>query len=102
MYVLYNCLISISFTQPEDGHYQAPKHVVVTYVENTSYSTNIYCSVRPVHTLYFGYFREHNWDDETHDFIHCSWPMPVDAITDLPVPDEGCQNTKRVELPTKM
>jgi len=25
MYVLYNCL----YVQPEDGHYQAPKHVVV-------------------------------------------------------------------------
>ena len=37
---------------PEDGHYQVPKHVVVPYVENTSYSTNKYSSVRPVHTLY--------------------------------------------------
>jgi len=53
MYVLYNCLISISCTvQPEDGHYQAPKHVIVPYVENTLYSTNKYSCVRPVHTLY--------------------------------------------------
>jgi len=52
MYVLYNCLISISCTQPEDGHYQVPKHVVVPYVENILYSTNKYSCVRPVHTLY--------------------------------------------------
>ena len=38
--------------QPEDGHYQSPKHVVVPYVENTLYSTNKYSCVRPVHTLY--------------------------------------------------
>ena len=41
-----NCLIIISCTvQPEDGYYQAPKHVVVPYVENTSYSTNKYSCV---------------------------------------------------------
>jgi len=40
MYVLYNCLISIS-CKLEDGHYQAPKHVVVPYVENALYYTNI-------------------------------------------------------------
>jgi len=34
------------------GHYQAPKHVVVPYVENTLYSTNKYSCVRRVHTLY--------------------------------------------------
>jgi len=48
--------------QPEDGNYQAPKHVVVSYVENTLNSTNQY--VRPVHTLYISYFIEHNGDDE--------------------------------------
>ena len=53
--------------QPEDGHYQAPKHVVVPYVENTLYSTNKYSSVRPVQTLYSSYFIEHNGDDESHD-----------------------------------
>ena len=47
--------------QPEDGHYHAPKHVVVPYVENTSYPTNKYSCVRPVHTLY-------NGDDEPHDY----------------------------------
>ena len=31
--------------QPEDGHYQAPKRVVVPYVENTLYSTNKYSSL---------------------------------------------------------
>jgi len=31
--------------QPEDGHYQAPKHVVVPYVENTLYATNKYSCV---------------------------------------------------------
>jgi len=36
--------------QPEDGHYQAPKHVVVPYVEDTLYSTNKYSYVRRVHT----------------------------------------------------
>ena len=41
--------------QPEDGHYQAPKHVVEPYVENTLYSTNKYSYVRPVHTLYSSY-----------------------------------------------
>jgi len=54
--------------QPEDGHYQAPKHVVVPYVENTSYSTNKYSCVRPVHTLYISYIIEHNGDDEPHDY----------------------------------
>jgi len=51
MYILYNCLISISCTT-EDGHYQAPKHVVVPYVENTLYCTNKYSCVRRVQTLY--------------------------------------------------
>jgi hypothetical protein len=43
--------------QPEDGHYQAPKHVAVPYVGNTLYSTHKYtCScVRRVHTLYISY-----------------------------------------------
>ena len=53
--------------QPEDGHYHAPKHVVVPYVENTLYSTNKYSCVRPVHALYIGYFIEHNGDDEPQD-----------------------------------
>jgi hypothetical protein len=42
-------------------------HVVVLHVENTSYSTNKYGCVRPVHTLYISYFIEHSNDDETHD-----------------------------------
>ena len=58
--------------QPEDDHYQAPKHVVVPYVENTLYSTNKYSCVRPVHTLYIGYFIEHNGDDKPHDYsVYC-------------------------------
>ena len=44
-----------------------PKHVVVPYVENTSYPTNKYSCVRTVHTLYIGYFIENNGDDEPHD-----------------------------------
>ena len=44
MYVLYNCL--------EDGHYQAPKHVVVPCVKNTLYCTNKYGCVRQVRTIY--------------------------------------------------
>ena len=56
--------------QPEDGHYQAPKHVVLPYVENTLYSTNKYSYVRPVHTLYISYLTEHNVDDEPCDFIN--------------------------------
>jgi len=36
-------------------HYQAPKHVVVLYVENTLYSTNKYSCVRRVYTLYISY-----------------------------------------------
>jgi len=66
MYILYyNC--SVFHVQPEDGYYQAPKHVVVPYVENTLYSTNKYSCVRPVHTLYISYFIEHNGDDTPHD-----------------------------------
>jgi len=68
IYGLYNCLISISL-QPEDGHYQAPKHVVVPYVENTLFSTNKYSCVRPVHTLYISYFIEHNGDDEPRNVL---------------------------------
>ena len=37
------------------GHYQAPKHVVVPYVENTLYSTNRYSWVIRVHTMYFSH-----------------------------------------------
>ena len=57
----------VCHVQPEDGHYQAPKHVVVPYVENTLYSTNKYSCVRPVHTLYISYFIEHDGDDEPHE-----------------------------------
>jgi len=45
------CLI-IFHVQLEDGHYQAPKHVAVHYVENTLYSANKFSCVRPIHTLY--------------------------------------------------
>jgi len=66
-----HCALVISCTvQPEDGHYQAPKHVDVPYVENTLYSTTKHSCVRPVHTLYTSYFTEHNGDDEPHDSIH--------------------------------
>jgi len=41
--------------QPEDDHYQVPKHVVISYVENTLYSTNKYSCFRRVHTLCIGY-----------------------------------------------
>jgi len=41
--------------QPEDGCYQATKHVVIPYVENTLYSTDKSRCVRPVHTLYIIY-----------------------------------------------
>ena len=44
------------------------KHVVVPYVENTSYSTNKNSCVRRVHALYVSYFIEHNGDDEPHAF----------------------------------
>jgi len=37
--------------QPEDCRYQVPKHVVVSYVENTLYSTKKYNCVRRIHTL---------------------------------------------------
>ena len=46
----------VFYVQPEDGHYQAPKHVVVPYVENILYCTNKYSCVRRVHTLYIRYF----------------------------------------------
>jgi len=48
--------------------FEAPKHVVVPYVENTLYSANKYSCVRQVHTFYISYFIEHNGDDEPHDF----------------------------------
>jgi len=54
----------------ENGHYQAPKHVAVPYVENTLHSTNKYSCVRPVHTHYSSYFIEHNGDDEPHGYDH--------------------------------
>ena len=54
--------------QPEDGHYQAPKHVVVPYVENSLYSTNKHSYARRVHALYINYFIEHIADDEPHDY----------------------------------
>jgi len=43
------------YVQPEDGQYQAPKHVVVPHVENTLYSTNKYSCLGCVHTLYISY-----------------------------------------------
>jgi len=49
--------------------YQAPKHVVVPYVENTLYSTNKYSCVRRVHIPYINYFIEHNRDDEPRDNV---------------------------------
>ena len=52
--------------QPEDGHYQAPKHVVVPCVGTTLYSTNKYSCVRRVHALYISCIIEHNGDDEPH------------------------------------
>ena len=38
--------------QPEDGHYQAPKLVVILYIENNLHSTNRYSYARRVYTLY--------------------------------------------------
>jgi len=48
------CIIAylVFYVQAEDGHYKSPKHVVVTYVENTIYSTNKYSFVKPVNTPY--------------------------------------------------
>ena len=67
MYILYNCL-KVFHVQPEDGHYQVPKRVVVPYVENILYSTNKYSCVGPVHTLGIGYLVKHSGDDEPHDY----------------------------------
>ena len=53
---MFRRLISIS-CKPEDGHYQAPKHVVIPYVENTLYSTNKCSCFRRVHTLYISYLK---------------------------------------------
>ena len=55
--------------QTEDGHYQAPKHVAVPYVENTLYSINTVVLDEYTHTYisYISYFIEHNGDDEPHD-----------------------------------
>ena len=60
--------LQVVHEQPEDDHYQAPKHVVTSSVENTLYSTNKYSCVRPVHTLYISYFIEHNGDDEPNNW----------------------------------
>jgi len=54
---MYNTVFHV---QPEDGHYQVPKHVVTPYVENTLYSANKYSCVRRVHTLYIGYYNTEN------------------------------------------
>ena len=53
--------------QPEDGHYQEPKHVVVPYVENILYSTNKYSCVRRVHTLYSSYVHHTTQPNIPHD-----------------------------------
>ena len=58
----------VFYVQPEDGHYEAPKHVAVPYVENTLYSTNKYSCVRRVQTHYTSYFIEHKGDDEPQDY----------------------------------
>ena len=58
----------MSYSQPEDGHYQSPNHVVVPYVENTLYSTNKYSCVRPVRILHNGYFIENSGVDEPRDY----------------------------------
>ena len=52
------------------GHYQAPKHVAVPYVENTLYLTNKYSCVRPVHTLHFMSDR----------YTHCTAVRPVHTL----------------------
>ena len=62
-------ILCLFHVQPEDGHYQVPKHVVVPYyVENALYSANKYSCVRRVLTLYISYFIEHNGDDEPYDY----------------------------------
>ena len=73
--------------QPENSHYQALKHVVVPYVENTLYSTNNYSCVRRVHTLYISYFIEHNGDDEPHELagVATGFYMPARRSCDSKV-----------------
>jgi len=34
--------------------------------------------------------------------IHCSQSIPEAVITAVPAPDDGCQQSKHVELPTEM
>jgi len=53
--IIVTSIVGIIHVQPEDGDYQAPKHVVVPYVENTLYSTNKYSCVKPVHTVCISY-----------------------------------------------
>ena len=85
------------YVQPEDGHYQAPKHVVVPYVENTLYSTNKYSRVRRVHTHYISYFIEHNGDDEPRD-DQCIFNDSVSIVptVDDPVGEEAQTETRQV------
>jgi len=61
----------------KDGHFQAPKHVVASYVENTLYSNNKCSSVRPVHNLYISYFIEQNGDDKPHVYDPSSFANTV-------------------------
>jgi len=63
----YQAMYKRIIVKTEDGHYQAPKHVAVPYVQNTLYSTKKYSFVRRVHTLYISYFIEHDGDDGPHE-----------------------------------
>jgi len=55
-------------------HYQAPKHVAVPYIENTSYSTNKYSCVRPVHTLCIRYIVY------IYIILQCNYTAHIDII----------------------
>jgi len=67
--------------QLEDGHYQAPKHVVVPYVENNLYSTNKYSCVRRVHTLYISFWLE-CYDYVKHKILKCIL-LVISTVFDL-------------------
>jgi len=41
-----HCIQKVFHVQPEDGHCQAPKHVVVPYVVNTIYTSDLYHQIK--------------------------------------------------------
>ena len=66
----------------KNGHYQAPKHVFVLYVENTLYSTNKYSCIRRLHTLYIYCIWNWTWRScVNHDEISGPVATGIQGVT---------------------